>query len=68
MYFENERESKDECAPSAAPSRQGQRQRPELWSLAALQLPPSQAPCMGIIQKEVFAPAQPFVAGATQIL
>ena len=27
MYFENERESKDGCTPSAAPSRQGQRQR-----------------------------------------
>ena len=53
------KESKDEWGPSAAPSRQGQRQRQglELWSLAALQSPPRQVPCMGIIQKEAFAPA-----------
>ena len=59
MYCENEKESKDEWGPSAAPSRQGQRQRQglELWSLATLQSPPRQVPCMGIIQKEAFAPA-----------
>ena len=59
MYFANEKESKDEWGPSSAPSRQGQRQRQglELWSLAALQSPPRQVPCMGIIQKEAFAPA-----------